>query len=168
MNDKALHTSLFVFRCVGAGTSALALASLLGLEYPVWSAMSALIVSQEKLDDTKASVFTRILGTVIGIGAACAVNLAIGRYGASDYLQLAVALIFCALLVHRFPKLRVSMWTCALILASPSGAPTTTIGLNRGEEVIFGTLVGGLFHAVAEAMLRLLRRETGVEPPQLL
>jgi len=103
-------------------------------------------------------LFSRILGTIIGISAACAVNLAIGRYGASNYLQMAVALAFCATLVHRFPQLRVSMWTCALILASPSGAPTTAIGLNRGEEVIFGTLVGGLFHAVAEGMLRLIRR----------
>jgi len=158
MNDKTLHSALFVFRCVGAGTSALALASALGMEYPVWSAMSALIVSQEKLDQTKASVFSRILGTIIGIGAACAVNLAIGRYGASNYLQMAIALAFCAMLVHRFPQLRVSMWTCALILASPSGAPTTTIGLNRGEEVIFGTLVGGLFHAMAEGALRLIVR----------
>lgn len=152
-----LHTALFVFRCVGSGTAALALASVFGLEHPVWSAMSALIVSQERLDETKASVAFRILGTVIGIGTACAVNLAIARFGASLYLQLAIAVLLCALLVSRFPQLRVSMWTCALILASSAASSVTEIGLNRGEEVILGTLIGGAFHAVSETMLRLLK-----------
>lgn len=158
MSDKLLHTLLFVFRCVGSALTGLALAAAIGLEYPVWSAMSALIVSQEKLDDTRASVFSRILGTVIGIGAACIVNLAIGPMGASVYLQIALALTACALLVHHFTQLRVSMWTCALILASPSHVAAATIGLNRGEEVILGTLIGGLFHAMAEGLLRVITK----------
>jgi uncharacterized membrane protein YccC len=161
MTEKALRTTLFAFRCTGAGTAALALATALGLEHPVWSAMSALIVSQERLDETKASVAFRILGTVIGIGTACAVNLLIARFGASLYLQLAIAVLFCAILVHRFPQLRVSMWTCALIIASSAATSITETGLNRGEEVILGTLVGGLFHAAAEAMLSMAANAGG-------
>ena len=155
MTEKTLRTTLFVFRCTGAATAALALASVLGMEHPVWSAMSALIVSQDKLDETKSSVISRILGTVIGIGTACAVNFLIARFGASRYLQVAIAVFLCALLVHRFPKLRVSLWTCTLILASSAATSATTIGLYRGEEVILGTLIGGVFHAAAEAMLRM-------------
>lgn len=155
MTEKMLRTALFVFRCTGASTAALAVASTFGLEHPVWSAMSALIVSQDKLDETKSSVTSRILGTVIGIGTACAVNFLIARFGASMYLQVAIAVFLCALLVHRFPKLRVSLWTCTLILASSAATSATTVGLYRGEEVILGTLIGGIFHAAAEAMLLL-------------
>ena len=159
MKEKPLHTALFVFRCTSAATGALAAAAALGLEHPVWSAMSALIVSQEQLDATRSSVISRILGTVIGIGTACAVNFLIARFGASLYVQVAVAVLICALLVHRFPQIRVSLWTCTLILASSAATEVSTVGLYRGEEVILGTLIGGLFHAVAEAMLRLLKKE---------
>lgn len=161
MTEKTLRTLLFVFRCTGAGTAALAVATAFGLEHPVWSAMSALIVSQEQLDATRSSVTSRILGTVIGIGTACAVNLAIARFGASLYLQLAIAVLICALLVHRFPQLRVSMWTCALILASSAATSVTEIGFNRGQEVILGTLIGGLFHAAAEGMLLMAAKAGG-------
>jgi uncharacterized membrane protein YccC len=166
LTGKTLHTALFAFRCTGAGTAALALASVLGLEHPVWSAMSALIVSQEQLDATKASVASRILGTIIGIGTACGVNLLIARLGASLYLQVAIAVLVCALLVHRFPQLRVSLWTCTLILASSAATSVTQVGLYRGEEVILGTLIGGSFHAMAEAMLRFRQRREGLETPQ--
>jgi len=155
MTEKSLRAALFVFRCTGAATGALALATAFGLEHPVWSAMSALIVSQEQLDATKSSVISRIIGTVIGIGTACGVNFLIARFGASLYVQVAIAVLICALLVHRFPQIRVSLWTCTLILVSSAATSITTVGLYRGEEVILGTLIGGLFHAVSEWMLRL-------------
>ncbi|HMA48912.1 MAG TPA: hypothetical protein VKP60_04110, partial [Magnetospirillaceae bacterium] len=59
---------------------------------------------------------------------------------------------------------RVSLWTCALILASSSASSTTEIGLNRGEEVILGTLIGGLFHGAAEGALRFARKDKA--PPR--
>jgi len=158
MTEKTLRAALFVFRCTGAATGALALAAAIGLEYPVWSAMSALIVSQEQLDATRTSVISRIIGTVIGIGTACMVNLLIARFGASLYVQVAVAVPICALLVHRFPQIRVSLWTCTLILVSSAATSVTAVGLYRGEEVILGTLIGGLFHAASEIMLRLFRK----------
>jgi uncharacterized membrane protein YccC len=166
ISEKTLRTALFAFRCTSAGTTALAFATAIGLEHPIWSAMSALIVSQERLDETKASVAFRIIGTVIGIGTACAVNLLIARFGASLYLQLAIAVLLCALLVHRFPQLRVSMWTCALILASSTAGSVSEIGLNRGQEVILGTLIGGLFHAASEVMLRFLQKDGRHTSPQ--
>lgn len=167
MSEKTLRAALYIFRCTGAATGALALGAALGMEHPVWSAMSALIVSQEQLDATKASVFSRILGTVIGIGTACLVNFLIARFGASLYVQVAVAVLVCALLVHRFPQLRVSLWTCTLILASSAATDVSTVGLYRGEEVILGTLIGGLFHAASEAMLRLCVRKEDDTPADL-
>ncbi len=164
-----MHATLFVFRCTGAATGALALASAVGMEHPVWSAMSALIVSQEQLDATKSSVISRILGTVIGIGTACGVNFLIARFGASLYVQVAIAVLVCAILVHRFPQIRVSLWTCTLILASSAATSVTTVGLYRGEEVILGTVIGGLFHAASEAILHVLKKEEEVpaEAPPL-
>ena len=159
MTGKTLHAVLFVFRCTGAATGALALASAFGLEHPVWSAMSALIVSQEQLDATRSSVTSRILGTVIGIVIACAVSLLISRFDASLYAQVAIAVMICALLVHRFPQIRVSLWTCTLILASSAASSVATVGLYRGEEVILGTLIGGLFHAASEMMLHFTQKE---------
>src|SRR5579859_297913 len=169
MTGKTMHATLFVFRCTGAATGALALASAVGMEHPVWSAMSALIVSQEQLDATKSSVISRILGTVIGIGTACGVNFLIARFGASLYVQVAIAVLVCAILVHRFPQIRVSLWTCTLILASSAATSVTTVGLYRGEEVILGTVIGGLFHAASEAILHVLKKEEEVpaEAPPL-
>jgi uncharacterized membrane protein YccC len=115
LTEKTLRTSLFVFRCVGLGTAALASASAIGLEHPVWSAMSALIVSQEQLDATRSSVTSRILGTVIGIGTACAVNLAIARFGASLYLQLAVAVLICR---SHFSSLSISLASASISAAA--------------------------------------------------
>jgi len=126
IDEKGIRLLLFVFRCCGAAIGALAIATAIGLPFPVWSAMSALIVSQDRLNDTKYSLMGRILGTVLGIGVACLVNLFLAPYDASHYLQLALSVGFCAVLAHRFPQLRVSMWTCPLVLLT-AHPPTSII-----------------------------------------
>jgi len=169
MTEKHLRTALFVFRCVGASISALALAGAVGLPHSVWSAMSALIISQDRLEETRISVIGRIAGTVIGIGTACGINLLLAPYGVSIFLQMGIAVTFCSLLAYRVPQLRVSMWTCPLVLAAASPEPVLTLGFNRAAEVILGTLVGGLFHAAAEGLLRLfkIKAQAGPSKPNL-
>src|SRR5258708_18595852 len=63
-----LRGTAFVLRCSGAATVAYELASFLGLHEALWAAMSALIVSQEQLHQTRSSLGGFISGTLLGIG----------------------------------------------------------------------------------------------------
>jgi hypothetical protein len=65
--EKSLRAVAFVARCSGAATVAYELALSLGLPGAHWAAMSALIVSQERLQETRSSLMGRVLGTLLGI-----------------------------------------------------------------------------------------------------
>lgn len=154
MNDRIVRTIAFVLRCAGAATLAYALARQVGLPHPVWAAMSALIVLQERLDATRASLVWRILGTLIGVGAAILVQLGASRLGLGLVAQIAVGVAACALVAHSYPSLRVAMWTCPIVLLTAEpGQAIAMVGLYRGSEVILGALTGGACHWAAEAAL---------------
>jgi hypothetical protein len=68
MKYRSIRAIAFVIRCSGAATVASELASLLGLLEALWAAMSAVIVSQERLHETRSSLAGRILGTLLGVG----------------------------------------------------------------------------------------------------
>lgn len=116
--------------------------------------MSAMIVSQERLHETRSSLTGRILGTLLGIGVTVAVSEIASRNAISTAVQMAIAVALCALVVRELPKLRVAMWTCPIILltAQPS-APMLLVALHRGSEVILGALVGWIFHWFAEVVV---------------
>jgi uncharacterized membrane protein YccC len=154
MDPKIPHVIAFVARCSGATTVAYELASLLGLPEALWAAMSALIVSQERLHETQSSLTGRVLGTLVGLGIAVSVSRVTSGWGTSTAAQMALAVAVAALVVHRFPRLRVAMWTCPLILltAQPS-VPIAVVALHRGSEVILGAVVGWAFHWVSERLL---------------
>ena len=99
----------FVVRCSGAATCAYLADTKIGLPHAVWAAISALIVSQERLDDTTTTLAGRIAGTVIGAFIAVAVSLAGARLNASVSLQIAVAVAVCATIARERPPLRVCM-----------------------------------------------------------
>ncbi len=71
MERTILRAIAFVLRCSGAATVAYELASSLGLHKALWAAMSALIVSQEQLHQTRSSLGGFISGTLLGIGCHC-------------------------------------------------------------------------------------------------
>ena len=71
MERTILRAIAFVLRCSGAATVAHELASSLGLHKALWAAMSALIVSQEQLHQTRSSLGGFISGTLLGIGCHC-------------------------------------------------------------------------------------------------
>jgi hypothetical protein len=50
-------------------------------------------------------------------------------------------------MASEFPKLRVAMWTCPIILptAQPS-VPIVLVALRRGSEVLLGAIVRWIFH----------------------
>jgi len=144
---------VFVVRCAGAATVAYELATRLGLPHVLWAAMSALIVSQVNLHETRSSFQGRLLGTLLGIGVAVLVGEGAAQIAVPVGLQIGLAVAICALVAHEFPKLRVAMWTCPIVLLSahPS-APLLTTAFQRGCEVVLGCAVGWAFHWAAERL----------------
>lgn len=167
MPKSSTRTLVFIVRCAGAATIAYELATWLGLPHALWAAMSALIVSQVNLQETRSSFHGRLLGTLLGIGVAVLVGEGAAKIAAPVGLQIALAVAICALVAHDFPKLRVAMWTCPIVLLSthPS-APLLTAAFQRGCEVLLGCAVGWAFHWAAERLDGLLgvRRSTSAGP----
>jgi uncharacterized membrane protein YccC len=151
MNEKVMPTLAFVVRCSGAATFAYLSALWIGLPHSIWAAMSALIVSQEQLSQTRSALKSYILGTIIGIGIATGVTEVAAAFAPNLTVELAVGVALCAIVAHERPALRVCMWTCPLVLltADPS-ASILTVALNRASEVILGALIGGISHWAAE------------------
>jgi uncharacterized membrane protein YccC len=152
--DRNAETALaFVLRCSGACTLAYEFAYLIGLRQPLWAAISAIVVSQERLGDTRASLTSRIAGTVLGVAVSLAVGACASTLGLSSVAQMAIAVAIAAYAAHRFAKVRVAMWTCAVVLltAKPSEA-LFAVALQRATEVIFGAAIGFAFHWCAEKL----------------
>ena len=154
MGKKIIRAIAFILRCSGASTVGYELASALGLHEALWAAMSAVIVSQEHLHETRSTLVGRIFGTLLGIGVTVGVSEAASRIAATTAVQMAVAVAICALIVRELPTLRVAMWTCPLILltAYPS-TPIVLVALRRGSEVLLGAMVGWIFHWGAEVVV---------------
>jgi uncharacterized membrane protein YccC len=157
MHKRSAQTLVFIVRCAGAATAAYELATWLGLSHALWAAMSALIVSQANLHETRSSFQGRALGTLLGIGVAVLVGEAAARITVPVGLQIALAVAICALVAHDFPKLRVAMWTCPVVLLSthPS-APVLVAAFHRGCGVMLGGVTGWAFHWAAERLDGLL------------
>ena len=158
---KGIRAIAFILRCSGAATVGYELASALGMHEALWAAMSAVIVSQEHLHETRSSLLGRIFGTLLGIGVTVGVSEVASRLAASTTVQMAVAVGICALIVREFPKLRVAMWTCPIILlpAQPS-VPIVLVALHRGSEVFLGAVVGWISHWGAEVVVDALENRT--------
>jgi uncharacterized membrane protein YccC len=160
----AAHLSIiravaFVVRCTGAATCAYVAAVKIGLPHAVWAAISALVVSQERLDDTTTSLAGRIAGSIIGACIAVAVSLAGARLTTSVALQMAVAVAVCATIARERPHLRVCMWTAPIVLLTMQpGVPILINAAYRGSEVILGALIGGAFHWSTEVLVHRLKQ----------
>jgi len=150
---KSIRAIAFVLRCSGAAMAAYEVVFSLGLQ-GLWAAMSAVIVSQERLHETRSSLAGRVLGTLLGIGVTVAVSEITSRTTTSTAVQMAIAVAICASVVRELPKLRVAMWTCPIILltAQPS-TPMLLVALHRGSEVILGAIIGWIFHWFAEVVV---------------
>ena len=164
-NERLVRGVAFVARCSGAAIAAYLAASWVGLPHSVWAAMSAIIVSQERFEDTRTSLATRVIGTLIGIGVAIGVNTATAPIGLGLTEQIAAAVAICAMAARSRPALRVCMWTCPIVfLTAEPGVTTAMVGLYRGSEVILGALIGAVLHWLAEAIIEALVRRLTAEP----
>ncbi len=151
---KSIGAITFVARCSGVATVAYEVALWLGLPEPIWAVMPALIVSQERLQETRSSLIGYVLGTLLGIVVTIAVREASSYTGGAIAMQMAAAVAICALAAHKFPQLRAAMWTCPLILLTehPS-VPIVVVAFHRGGEVLLGVFVGWIFHWAVEALV---------------
>ncbi|MBV8593815.1 MAG: FUSC family protein, partial [Caulobacteraceae bacterium] len=137
----------------------------LGLPETVWAAMSALVVSQERLQETRSSLTGRILGTLLGIAVTIAVSEVAARLAAPTIVQMGFAVAIAALIAHQFPNWRVVMWTCPIILLTAQSAGSILpTAFWRGGEVILGALVGWVFHWAAETVVSSHSRSPGPPP----
>lgn len=158
----ALAAAAFVVRCAGAAVLALLIATWMGLDHPVWATVSALVVSQDRLGDTRRTLGWRLVATAIGIGVAVAVGTVLAATGPGAMLGIAVAL--CAALARWRGELRLSMWTAAIVLLTVTpGQGIAHAGIARGIEVLIGGLVGAALHQLAEVAVAaaMRRRSTG-------
>lgn len=155
-----LAAAAFVLRCAGAAVLALLIASWAGLDHPVWATVSALVVSQDRLGDTRRTLGWRLVATAVGIGVAIAVGILLA--GAGPGMTLGVAVAICAALVRWRSDLRLSMWTAAIVLLTVApGQGIAQAGFARGVEVLIGCLVGAALHQLAEMAVFPQRRSGG-------
>jgi uncharacterized membrane protein YccC len=147
-------TLIFVARCALASALAYEAAARLGVSQPVWAAISAIIVSQERFIDTRSSLTSRIAGTALGVAIGVAVGALAAPLKIPPGVEIAVAVALAAYAAHRFPALRVAMWTGPVVLltADASGS-LIAVALRRAGEVIFGAAIGFAFHWLAEKLV---------------
>lgn len=161
---RSIRFVAFIVRCAAAATCAYGAAILAGLPHPVWAAISALVVSQERLGETGASLLWRIAGTLIGLCVAVAVSVSVSGLRIGTAAELAIAAGICAAIARQYPAVRVCMWTAAIaLLTGEPGVPIIAVAAYRGTEVILGALAGGALHAASEIMVRAM--EHGFSPP---
>lgn len=154
-----LRTALFVARCAGAAVASQVLAEAMGLPFPLWAALSALVVSQERLAETRASLVARVLSTVVGVCVAVLVHFVAQTTDLGLHGRAALAIALAATIARRWPRARASMWTAAIVTYSPDeGTDIGHVALWRGVEVTLGSLVGATAHMAADGAWAALAR----------
>lgn len=154
----------FACRCALAATLAYLVAQWFGLPHSVWAPISALVVSQEEVEATHRAMIGRFIGTVVGVVLSLAVHAVGQRVGGPLLAQVALSVAICAVLASVWPAIRVSLWTCPLVLVGVG--PTVdvddaTMQVNawlRAAEVLMGSAVGGVLHVAESRLVAVWRR----------
>ncbi|HET6554198.1 MAG TPA: FUSC family protein [Dyella sp.] len=162
--EKLARYIAFVLRCSGAATLATILANCLGMPHAMWASMSAIIVSQERLNETRNATLWRLAGTLIGIAVSVATSGVSRVFAINLVTQMAFGVAICAAIARRFPLVRVCMWTVPIVyLSKPGEGALLDTALWRCTEVIMGGSVGATFHWVAEFVINRLNRSAAVD-----
>ena len=159
MDGKIEGAVAFAARCSAASALAYALALAVGLTQPLWASMASVIVSQERIGDTRATLASQVVGTAIGATISVVVGTLGVRLGGSPAIDTPIAVALAALVAHWFPKVRVAMWTCPIVLLTAHDDQSfVDVGARRAAEVLFGACVGWALHRVANAALSFTRK----------
>jgi uncharacterized membrane protein YgaE (UPF0421/DUF939 family) len=149
VNDAVVRHLAFIIRCAVAATMSYLAAREIGLDFPAWAAISGLIVSQDRVHETRHAMRERFIGTIIGIVVAVVSSALLARTGFNVAAQMAVAVGICAAVARRYRKFRVCMWTCPTVFfTAVTTTPIFMVGLDRGLEVIIGGAIAGLLHII--------------------
>jgi uncharacterized membrane protein YccC len=155
--------AVFAPRCVAACLGAYAVALACGLAQPLWAAMSATMVSQPKLAQTRSTFLGRVAATAVGALVSLAAGTLGARFGAPVAAQMGFAVALTALIAHVFPAMRPAIWTCPLVLLSGEASQALAeIALRRSVEVSLGALIGWLVHLGADKLRPKVERTTEV------
>ncbi len=156
---ERLPETVHVLRFPLAAVLAFLIASQLGLGYPSWAAVSAIIVLQEDLNGTRTAVHWRVLGTMTGVAVALLCGTVVTPLAAQPVLQIGISVAVCAVIARAKPALRVAMWTVPIVFMSRAADVTLVeAGLSRGSEVVIGCVIATVVQWLVEAALNTGRK----------
>lgn len=158
-----------------AGAAALYAATLLGLAYPFWSAISAIVVAQTSLGGGVLSVARdRAAGTITGAAAGAAVAFVRPPGLEGLVLALAGATAVLAFLSAGRPWLKIAPVTAAIVIAGGAGPEgPASLALDRVMEILVGSAAGViaimlLFPRHARQAFQMQAREAAGQAARLL
>ncbi|RBP85948.1 fusaric acid resistance family protein [Rhodobacter sp. 140A] len=152
-----LRDALFVLRCTLTAAAAYLIALWLGLDYPSWAAVSAIIVTQERISDTRSATLQRLAGTLAGVVTAMVTGIALAQLQFGTVVQMSAGVAIAAWIARKWPQLKVAMWTVPIVYLSHAADPQPLAdGLWRGAEVLVGGLTGAAIHFLVDALFRRL------------
>lgn len=148
--DRPVETLGYAARCVTAAAAALVVARLLGLGHPVWAIVSALVVSQQQIADTRRSLGGRVIGTMIGVLTGLAAGTVVAALPDPQLSGVVMATVVCAIIARRYPAWRACLWTAPIVLLTATAAePLVRTAFHRAAEVLLGGAIGAATHELA-------------------
>lgn len=166
--ERRLSGIRYAVRVLISGVIVWVLLALVAHVDPLWGLISAVVVTDLKVQSAMKNFVSRMLNTLIG----CAIGLLFLRlFGASAWvvlLAMALAIIVSADLVKVPISWRIAPITAAIVMTPAYVAHSSHAGLmaalQRTWEVVVGSAVAvGVSYATA-GMLRWRRTETGRWP----
>lgn len=156
MTDRwGIDAAVFSLKSYAAGMLAIYLALSIGLDRPYWAFLTAYIVAQPLAGAVLSKALFRVIGTVVGAGAA--VLMVPALINAPELLVLAISgwLALCVFvsLLDRTPRSYMFVlagYSAVLIVLPSVDAPGTifTVASLRVQEITLGILCGSLVHGV--------------------
>ena len=156
--ELRIRSLAFVLRCTAAAAFTYKIAVMAGFSYPLWGAISSLIVSQEEFLDTRQVLSERVRGTCLGVIISFLTHFLTIPLGISLLFQLSIAVAICAAISQIYHGMRVCIWTCPIVFLSGQVMDQSVInsGIYRALEIIVGCLIGGAFHWFSEIVMNWL------------
>ncbi len=143
--NRLRAAAAYAFRLSAAGLLALWLSHRMGLALPLWSVLTALIVTQISLGRSLKVTLDYFAATVGGVLWGGAVAILVPHSGETALLLvLLLALAPLAFVAALYPRFGVGPTTAAIVVLIPQMLHTTPIAsaIDRIEEVLLGGLAG--------------------------
>ena len=136
-------------RAAAAAALALFFARLLGLQFPVYALIAAIIVTDLSPVTTRQLAFQRLLGTILGATLGAAISVATNTTSQATPVVVAIAVLGAMLISYwvAMPSAaKLAGYVCALVLVNFNDHPWT-YAAYRSVETVLGivTAVGVSF-----------------------